>query len=251
MNMSTYDKSQPGNFYAVGVGPGAADLVTLRAANLIRSADVIIAPRSRMTEESLALKTVEDLIDGQEVIDHVYAMQRDIDQTMELWREVTEDVCRRLQQGQSVVQITIGDPLIYSTSCYLLSLLQERLPSEQIHVVPGISAFQSVASRFGEALTIQEDRLLIMPATNLAQVEEALEHCETLVLYKAGKQVAALADLLDRKGLTDRARLVCYVEQPGKEFATTDLRQAADGRHGYMATVIIHIDRQEWKTSNP
>ena len=65
-------KPKPGHFYAVGVGPGASDLLTYRAAQLIESADIIIAPRSKRSKTSLALKTVEHLISSQEVIDHVY-----------------------------------------------------------------------------------------------------------------------------------------------------------------------------------
>ena len=37
---------QPGHFYAVGVGPGAPDLITLRGAGLIQSADTVIVFRS-------------------------------------------------------------------------------------------------------------------------------------------------------------------------------------------------------------
>ncbi len=88
--------------------------------------------------------------------------------------------------------------------------------------------------------------MMLMPATDLARVEEALGQCETLVLYKAGKHVDALLDLLERKGLAGRARLMCYAEQGEKEFATTDLREAVGSRHGYLATVIVHVSRQPW-----
>ncbi len=247
--MTVQGDAQPGHFHAVGVGPGTPDLVTLRAASLIQSADVIIAPRSRAAKESLALATVRGLLHGQEVIEHVYAMERDLDRTLARWVEMAQLVCRRCRDGQSVVQITLGDPMIYSTSHYLLALVKETLSADRIHVVPGISAFQSVASRFAESLSIQEDRMMLMPATNLGRVEDALEQCETLVLYKAGKVIEGIADLLQRKGLLDRARLVCNAEQEGKEFVTTDLRQAANGRHGYMATIIVHIDRKQWDTS--
>lgn len=247
--MTVHGNAKPGHFYAVGVGPGAPDLVTLRAAALIRSADVVIAPRSKAAEESLALLTVRDLIDGQEVIERVYAMERDLDRTVARWTEMAELIGRRCGKGQSVVQITIGDPMIYSTSHYLVALVKETLPADCIHVVPGISAFQSVAGRFAESLSIQEDRVMLMPATNLEAVEEALDRCETLVLYKAGRYIGEIADLLQRKGLLDRARLVCNAEQDGKEFATADLREAAGGRHGYMATVIVHISRKPWTAS--
>ena len=246
--MGVYSFAQPGHFYAVGVGPGAPDLVTLRAANLIQSADVIIAPRSKISRESLALVTVRGLIQKQEVVRHVYAMTRDLDETMDRWTEMAELVSRRCKNGQSVVQITVGDPMIYSTSHYLLALVKQALPRERIHVVPGISAFQSVAGSFAESLSIQEDRMMLMPATDLDRVEDALGRCETLVLYKVGKHVDKIASLLKRKGLLGRARLVCNSEQQGKEFVTTDLLSAANGRHGYMATVIVHIDRKPWDT---
>ncbi len=242
-----YNIAKPGHFYAVGVGPGSSDLLTFRAANLIKSADIIIAPRSKKSEMSLALKTVEPLITSQQVIDHVYAMNRNYSETMQLWNEMAKLIIDQSAKGKSIVQITLGDPMVYSTSCYLLKLLHGKLDHENICVVPGISAFQTVASKFGEALTIQEDRMILMPATNLGQVAEAIDQCETLVLYKAGKKIRQLADLLNNKGLLNKARLVCYAEQGEKEFMANDISQAADGKHGYMSTVIVYVDRQRWK----
>ena len=247
INKMNSSKAKPGHFYAVGVGPGSSDLLTFRAANLIESADIVIAPRSKRSKTSLALKTVQHLISSQEVIDHVYAMNRDYAETMKLWNEMAELIVEQSQKGKSIVQITLGDPMVYSTSCYLLKLLHGKLDHEHICVVPGISAFQTVASKFGEALTIQEDRMVLMPATNIDQVAQALEHCETLVLYKAGKKIKELAALLKEKKLLNNARLVCYAEQGEKEFMAHDILEAVDGKHGYMSTVIVYIDRQEWK----
>jgi precorrin-2/cobalt-factor-2 C20-methyltransferase len=238
-------KALPGHFYAVGVGPGSPDLMTVRAVNLIRSADVIVAPRSERAKESLALRTIEALIEGQEVIEHVYPMRRDIEETLSSWREVAEVVLERTAQGKSVVQITIGDPLIYSTTCYLLPLL-EAMPPESLHVVSGISAFQAAASLLGEALTLQEDRLTLMPGNNMAEVEAALEHAETLVLYKAGRHVNELCDLLTKHGLLDSARVVCYAEIEGRQFVSQRLEEARDGLHGYMTTILIHVGHRTW-----
>ncbi len=107
-----------------------------------------------------------------------------------------------------MVQITLGDPLIYATSSYLLDALSERLAPEQLHLVPGISSFQMVASRFGVPLTLQEDRLLIMPGTDLTAVEQALTRCETLVLFKAATRLQELLALFDRHQLLSRTSLV-------------------------------------------
>jgi len=244
--MSVFERAQPGHFYAVGVGPGSPDLLTLRAARLVETADVILAPRSRVAAESMALKTVQALISGQEVIDQVYVMQRDIEKTMSVWMDVARQIARRCETGQSVVQITLGDPLIYSTSCYLLPLVRNALPEGCVHAVPGISAFQATACLLDEVLTIQEDRMMLMTAGDVEQVEKALDQCETLVLYKAGRHMAELADLLERRGLLDRSSLVCYAEQEDREFISANLRDVAAMEHGYMATVIVHVGRRAW-----
>lgn len=240
---------KPGNFYAVGVGPGSPDLLTLRAADLIRQADVVVAPRSRIADESLALKAVQDLIrPDQEVIDHVYAMKRDIEHTRQNWNEIAKVIADRCHAGHSVVQITIGDPMIYSTSAYLMDELKREAPDVPVHIVPGISAFQSVASQFNQILTIQEDRMMLMPATDMDRVERALKECETLILYKAGKMLPKLAELLSAENLTDCAKVAFYVEQEGRECLFDSIDEAVAATPGYMATVILHINREEWKT---
>jgi precorrin-2/cobalt-factor-2 C20-methyltransferase len=146
-----------------------------------------------------------------------------------------------------VVQITIGDPLIYSTSAYLLEALRERMPAERILVVPGISAMQAAAARFGDPLTIQDDRLILMPAVRLEQVEAALQQCETLVLYKVGPRLKALTQLLAQQGLLERARLVCHVEQEGREVIINRLTNDLPEAMGYMSTVIVQLGRKGWE----
>lgn len=45
-----------GRFYGIGVGPGAPDLLTLRAVNLLQTVEVVCVPRSSAENESVALK---------------------------------------------------------------------------------------------------------------------------------------------------------------------------------------------------
>ncbi len=243
-----YTQAEPGHYYAVGVGPGAPDLLTLRAVRLIETADVVIAPRSRVAHKSVSRQIIADYLnDRQEVIEHVYAMERDTEKTYSSWRDIAGLVASRCEADKSVVQVTLGDPLIYSTSCYLIDCLQKHLERDRIHVVPGISAFQATASVFHEVLALQEDRMILMPATDIDVVEHAMEHCETLVLYKCGKRVKQLAELLDRKGLHNRAALACYIEQEDRQFLTHDLMEAAKGEHGYLATVIVRVRNKAWE----
>jgi len=241
------ERALPGHLYAVGVGPGAPDLLTLRAVRLIQTADVLIAPRSSSAEQSTALAIVRPYLAGQEVIEHTYPMQRDAAKTRACWQGLAGLVRERLAAGQSVVHLTLGDPMLYSTVAYLLEAMRSSLPGERIHVVPGISAMQATATRFLDPLAIQDDRVMLMPATDLEEVERALGHCETLVLYKVGSRLSALAEVLERHSLGHAVHVACQVEQPGKEvlFASLDEALKAEAP-GYLSTVIVHLGRREW-----
>jgi precorrin-2/cobalt-factor-2 C20-methyltransferase len=229
----------------VGVGPGAPDLVTLRAAALIEGCDALIAPRSDRSEGSLALAIVAAHIRTPEILEHIYPMTRDGERTRGSWGEVADWAAARLEAGKSVVQITLGDPLLYSTSSYLLEALRRLVESGRLHVVPGISAMQATAAAFQEDLALQEDRLTLLPATDLEAVAQALDHSETVVLYKVAERLDAVVDLLEAKGLLDQARLAFAVEQ-GRQQLVTDLRLARGTRLGYMSVVMVRTGRKAW-----
>ena len=226
-------------------------MITVRASNIVKTADVIIAPRSKKVDQSMALAAVSHLVSGQEIKDCVYPMNRDDGDTLAFWNDIARLTAALCKAQKSVVHITIGDPLIYSTCCYLLGELEEMLPNENVHVVPGISAFQAAAAVFQEALTIQEDRMMLMPATDMSRVEAALSHCETLVLYKVGPRITALCELLEKKGQDHGARLVCYAEDSVRQYTTRSIKNALEDNPGYMSTVIVHLNRCGWKDVSP
>lgn len=238
--------AHPGHFYAVGVGPGCSDLLTLRAAAIIASADVIIAPQAKGSSHSLALEAVQPFLQQQQIVCINYPMTRDNQKTQQRWQNLAETVLENCRQGKSVVQVTLGDPLIFATSSYLLAELADYLSNEQIHIVPGISAFQTGAARFGDALTLQEDRLMLMSATDLVAVAEALDHCETLILYKAGGVIKELLALLKKRNLLGSARLISCVDQREDELILDNLENWHPDELNYMTTMFIHTGRRVW-----
>jgi precorrin-2/cobalt-factor-2 C20-methyltransferase len=244
--MTDFTKALPGHLYVIGVGPGAPDLLTLRATNLLASVDVVIAPRSSASTESLALNVVRPSLRGQEIVEQIYPMERDIAQAARCWAQMGELTISRLARGQSVAHITIGDPLIYSTSAYLLEQIGDRIPMEKIHIVSGISALQAASALLGEPLVTQNDRLMLLPADDLEAIEAGLAYCETMVIYKIGPRFQSLLELLRRHGLTKDARLVCYAEQ-GREQVFSDINEVRGERLGYMSTMIVHVGRRAWE----
>jgi precorrin-2/cobalt-factor-2 C20-methyltransferase len=245
--MSNPITAQPGNFYAIGIGPGASDLLTVRAVKLIESADIILSPQANGTNRSLALAAIEPYLKNQEIKTISYQMKRDGQSTQERWDNVAQQVLQDCGSGKSVAMITIGDPLIFATTSYLLQGLAAEMDKSKIQVVPGISAFQTAASCFHDALTLQEDRLMLMSATDLVAVEAAFTQCETLVLYKAGGVINELLAMLKKHDLLDVARLVSCAEQGEGEMAVADLTKFSPQKMSYMTTMIIHCGRRSWQ----
>lgn len=240
-------QAQPGHFYAVGIGPGSPDLLTVRAVKIIESADIILTPQAKGSNRSLALSAIEPYLSEQQVMTVNYPMQRNGNTTRERWNSVAGDVLAKLQQGKSVAMITIGDPLIFATTSYLLYGLSDDVEKERIHLVPGISAFQIGASRFHDPLTLQEDRLTLMSATDIAAVENALDHCETLVLYKAAGVIEQLLELLKKRDLLATSKLVSCAEQGDGELLVDSLEDWIPGDLNYMTTMIIRIGKRDWR----
>jgi len=242
-----FTQAIPSHFYALGIGPGSSDMLTMRAVNIIQSADIILTPQAKGTQRSLALTAIAPYLDTQEIKTINYPMKRDRPSTEERWNAVAQEVLDWCQAGKSVAMITLGDPLIFATTSYLLQALTKEMDRNQIHLVPGISAFQIAASHFQDALTLQEDRLTLMSATDLEAVESALTSCETLVLYKAGGVINALLTLLEKHQLLHCAQLVSCAEQGAGQLIVDNLTDFKPDNLNYMTTMIVHTNRRNWQ----
>ncbi len=121
----------------VGAGPGAPDLLTLRAARAIEAAEVLVWTDSLVNPQIAALAPSE------------CETVRTSTLTLE---EVMAVVVERARQGRRVVRLHDGDPCLYGA-------LQEQIcrladAGLAVEVVPGLSAYQATAAALGAELTI-------------------------------------------------------------------------------------------------
>jgi precorrin-4/cobalt-precorrin-4 C11-methyltransferase len=126
-----------GTVQIVGAGPGAPDLLTLRAARAIERAQVLVWTDSLVSPQIAALAP-----EGCETV-------RTSSLTLE---QVMAVVVERALAGQRVVRLHDGDPCLYGA-------LQEQIcrladAGLQVEVVPGLSAYQATAAALGSELTI-------------------------------------------------------------------------------------------------
>jgi precorrin-2/cobalt-factor-2 C20-methyltransferase len=229
-----------GKFYGLGVGPGDPELVTLKAVRILGEVDTICVPRSSADKDSLALKVVRDLVKKEfSLLDLSFPMSRDRAVLEKSWAEAGETVARQVDQGRKVAFVTIGDPMFYSTYAYVLGYLKKNHPQVPCETVPGVMAMAACASMAGIPLAEAEESLAVIPAAyGLEDLEDVLNRFDNVVLMKVNRKVDEVLDLLERKGMGERA---VYFSRCGysDQFFTDNLRGLAGQKMDYMSLVLV------------
>lgn len=130
-----------GKVYLVGAGPGDPGLISLKAVELLKKADVIV--RDHLVSEKLlsyAKKEAEIIYVGKEADRHTLPQD-----------EISQLLVNRASGGKMIVRLKGGDPFIFGRGGEeALELAKNGIPFE---VVPGISSAYAVPTYAGIPVT--------------------------------------------------------------------------------------------------
>lgn len=220
----------------VGAGPGAADLLTLRAVALLNKADVCVFAGTYIDAAVLS-HCPEDarLIDTQDL---------NLDQ-------IIGHLVDAHTEGLDVVRLCSGDPSIYSALAEQTRRLDEQgVPWD---VTPGVPAYAAAAALLGKELTVplltQSVILTRTQARSTAMPEsESLANFArtkaTLVLHLAITRIRALAEeLVGEYGAECPVAVVANASQPSQVILRGTLKDIADqvGAAGLKQAAVILV----------
>lgn len=192
---------------AIGVGPGEADLLTVRAVKAIQDAEVIMCPASAPDRPSIALSIVRPLIGEpaeQEIVKLVFPMTKDKDMLEEAWKKNARIMADVVRGGRKAVYLTVGDPYLYSTWIYMHRDLEANCPDIHVQVVPGIVSIFSFASKAGISIAEGAEKVAIVPSCyELETVREMAKSAEVMVFLKDGRYFDQVVALLKESGFSD------------------------------------------------
>ena len=145
--------SLPGTVYLVGSGPGDPELMTLKAARLVREADVIVYDHLGAENVlDLARPDAEKIYAGKEASNHARPQE-----------EINVLLVRLAKEGKRVVRLKGGDPFIFGRGGEEIETLAEHgIPFE---VVPGVTAASGCGSYAGIPLTHRDHSQICVFAT--------------------------------------------------------------------------------------
>jgi precorrin-4/cobalt-precorrin-4 C11-methyltransferase len=169
----------------IGAGPGAADLITVRAARLIAAAPVCLYAGALVPRELLDTAPA-----GARLVDTAHL---DLDQ-------ITAELVAAHEAGLDVARLHSGDPSVYSA----MAEQMRRLDAEGVpyDVVPGVPAFAAAAASLKRELTVPGVAQTVVLTRTSARstpmpTRETLAACAatgaTLVLHLAVQRMDELA----------------------------------------------------------
>ena len=224
-----------GKVYLVGAGPGAPDLLTLRAARLLAEADVVFHD-ALVPEPILALAAgAEKVAVGKRCGSHSTAQ-----------RFINKRLADAARTHRVVVRLKGGDPMIFGRAQEEIAYL--RAQGIPLEVVPGVTAALAASASLGTSLTqrgIARSVAFVTPRIGpdepASRWLDAAMAADTVAIYMGAHDAPAIAAALMAAGKA-AATPVAIVEGatlPGERIAHGTLAELAELVRGAGGPIVI------------
>lgn len=232
-----------GTIYGVGLGPGAPDLLSVRADRLVRGARHVAYFR-KAGRPGQARRIVDDML-----CPDVIELPMEYPVTTEIpvsdprynaclsafYAECTERLVALAKAGEDVVVLCEGDPFFYGSFMHLHARLSGVVPVE---VVPGITGMAGAWNATGMPITWGDDVLTVAMATlPEEELTRRIRETDALVVMKIGRNLPKLRRAVAAAKREDAAWLVEYAAMPGQRV--TRLAEA-ESVTPYFSILLIH-----------
>jgi uroporphyrin-III C-methyltransferase len=214
-----FSAAVPPKVYLVGAGPGAPDLLTLRAARLLEAADVVLHD-ALVHPETLALAKRARLMDVGKRYGKVSTDQRFIQRAM----------IEAARKHAIVVRLKGGDPMLFGRAQEEIDALASA--GIEFEVVPGVTAALAAAATLRVSLTrrgVARNVAFVTARHGPGEPEtewlDTARHADTVALYMASGQAREIATRLIDAGRSPEtpAVLVENASLPGERRLVTTL----------------------------
>lgn len=190
------DDPAEGHVALVGAGPGARDLLTLRAVQRLQEADVIFY--DRLVEEDvleLARRDAERVFVGKHVGAHAWPQER-----------INQVLVAEALKGRRVVRLKSGDPGIFGRATEEIEAA--RAAGIAVEIVPGVTAAAAAGAALGRSLTERGVANTLVLATGTGCSDDPEPHCTrlsgpgtTTAFYMSVRQADRVSQALMDQGL--------------------------------------------------
>jgi uroporphyrin-III C-methyltransferase len=210
-----------GKVYLIGAGPGAADLITVRGAKLLASADLVFHDALVEPEMLEYCPHAEKIAVGKRCGKHSTAQ-----------KFINKRLVDAARKHSVVVRLKGGDPMIFGRADEeIAELLKEGI---EVEVVPGITAALAAAASLKQSLTLRGISRSVAFSTQAKSSDSthlALPTADTVVIYMGRDEATHIAAQLIAQGrsLDTPVRIIESISTARERSLAITLGQMADG----------------------
>jgi uroporphyrin-III C-methyltransferase len=194
-----------GKVYLVGAGPGAADLITLRGAQLLARSDIVFYD-ALVQPELLTLARSAKLV----------AVGKRCSQISTDQRFINRNLAEAAAKYEVVVRLKGGDPMLFGRAQEEVDAL--RAAGIQCEIVPGVTSALAASAELGVSLTRRGvSRTVVFatprvgPGEDVSDWAPAVVKSNTAALYMAAGQAGAISRILRQHGMPASTPVVVVV----------------------------------------
>ena len=187
-------------FYLVGIGPGDADLITLRGLRAIEDADLIVCSK-RAQEKFASYLKGKDIFGTSRFLssrkDYIDLTEKELKKRREEFRKLRNEIAKAVRQaikkGKTVAILQGADPFIYGgggRAC-------ERYADLNPVVIPGLSSFNAANAALAKNVTRTKPTNSVILTTGESPVSYTHKVIEDLAVHKATMVIYMPKDLKD------------------------------------------------------
>lgn len=201
---------QKGVLYGVSVGTGDPELITVKGLRILQKSNVVAFPSGINNQPGIAQGIVDRWLKPEQTLlplDFPYLQNEQ--KLQNAWKKAAAQVLPYLIQGIDVSFACLGDVSFYSTFTYLAQALQTLDSSIRVETIPGVSSPMAIASALKVPLTVNRQKLAILPAIySVRELETALNWAEVIVLLKISSVYKEVWQILQERNLLESSSIV-------------------------------------------
>lgn len=233
-----------GKIYGVGVGPGAVDLLSVRADKLVREAKYIAffrkagrAGHARQIASTLLSKDVIELAMEYPITTEIPLSDKRYSEVLsEFYKKYSNKIISLSQTGIDLVILCEGDPFFYGSFMHIYSRVKDKCPVE---VVPAITGMSAAWTATDIPITWGDDILTVLMGTlDKTTLENQLQDTNAAIIMKIGRNLPKIKKALERTGRFYDAFIVEYAamdKQTVQRLSDYNTENAP-----YFSIIILH-----------
>lgn len=205
----------------IGAGPGAPDLLTIRAARLIGEADVVVWARSLVDEG---------------VLEHARPDAEIMESTTIPLEGVRDFYERAIEEDLTIARVQSGDPSLWGAVLEQIEVCEELgVPWE---IVPGVSSLGAAAAAIGRELTVPEIAQSVIltrrasrtPMPEGEDIKSFAAHGTTMAIFLSAARPRLLQEELIEGGYAPQTpcAVVYKASWPDQQIIECRLEELAD-----------------------